>query len=123
MRSFKTFFAIATMAMLLSSCGGSTNRLIDKYETAMQAGDYERATEYYNKLAERRLTDEQAMRVANITTGGGVSKMQEMYLRTARKVGEIMTEERMDKTVDACDKAIDDGLDAYDKALDEYLEE
>ena len=121
MRTLRIFFAIITVALLMTSCGESTNSLIDKYEAAMQAGDYDRAAEYYDKLSDRKLTDEQAMRISNITTREEVSKIRELYLRTARKAGEIMSEERMDKTVDACNKAIDEGLEEYDKALDEYL--
>lgn len=122
MKSLKIFIVLV-MAILLSGCGWGTNRLIDKYEIAIQAGDYDRAVEYYNKLANRRLTDEQAMRVANITTNGGVNKIQKMYLRGARKVGECFSDERVEKTMDAYDKAIDEGLAEYDKALDEYLDE
>ena len=109
--------------MLFSACGLGTNRLIDKYEMAMQAGDYDRAVEYYNKLADRRLTDEQAMRVANITTNGGIMKLQKMYLRGARKVGELMSDERVEKTMDACDKALDEGAEAFDEAMDEFMNE
>ncbi|MBQ9639303.1 MAG: hypothetical protein IJV22_07090 [Bacteroidales bacterium] len=122
--------AVLVLGLTSTSCKSSTNHLIDRYEKAIEQHDYEAASKILDKLEDRRLTDEQTARIANINTHGGLDFLHHLGNSYLQGLGEIFTEERVDKMKRASDKAmsemrseLDEALKEFDEELVEYLDE
>lgn len=58
-------FVFALVAsMTLSSCGNSTERMVEQFEKACKAKDYDKIEKLADKLSTMELTEEQENRVA-----------------------------------------------------------
>lgn len=80
---------------ILCSCNNS-DIIIDQYEHAIQEGDYDEAAELLYQLDEDDLTEEQQMRIAEITMGYPAKSLTSSYLKmiheSSSEIDEMMSE-------------------------------
>lgn len=115
------FIGIALMAMMAVACN-SNDKMIDQYEEAINKGHYNEALTILNKLNSKKLTDEQSMRLLDISTGGAASTFSEKMLKASHQMGgtmnKMMKDERTDELIDASDEFVED---SYEELLDIIL--
>lgn len=112
---------IVVMAMMAVACNRN-DKLIDQYEEALNKGHYREAVTILNKLNSKKLTDEQSMRLLDISTGGAASTFSEKMLKASHQAGgavnKLMNDDRTDELIDASDDFIED---TYEELLDDIL--
>ena len=114
------FFGASLLMMLIMGCSNN-ERLIDKYEAAMEIGDYEEARELLNKIDEDKLTADQTARILKISSGG--SALADMLIQCGQELGDAIdrniTEERKDKTLEIIGESVDYSGLFYDEMLED----
>ena len=125
MRKIILVFSVLLMSLVSVSCNNN-DRIIDRYEEAINEGRYDDATSILYEIDEESLTNEQYMRIMDISTGGAASKMTQDLLKTMHEAGSAfsdeMTEERIDKYNEANEKVMEEALSAYDEMLNDIIE-
>lgn len=125
MKRIVFIFSVLMMSFLAVSCNNN-DRIIDRYEEAINEGRYDDATSILYEIDEESLTKEQYMRILDISTGGAASKMTSTFLKSMHEMGgamnEELTDERIDKYMEANDKVIEEALSAYDEAIDDLMD-
>ena len=115
---FSVMFAIA-LSMVLSSCNNN-DRVIDRYEQAINEGNYEEATSILYEIDEASLTREQYMRIMNISTGGAASKLLETMLKGMHLIGSALSEEIDESDIDSYMSEYESTMkDAFAPLMDE----
>ena len=71
---------ILIVCPFLKSCNNN-DIIIDQYELAIQKGDYDEAAELLYQIDEDDLTEEQQMRIAEITMGYPAKSLTSSYLK------------------------------------------
>ncbi len=118
-------FSVLLLSLVSVSCKNN-DRIIDRYEEAINEGRYDDATSILYEIDEESLTKEQYMRILDISTGGAASKMTGTLLKSMHEMGSAMneelTDERIDQYLDANEKVMEEALSAYDEAMEEVVE-
>lgn len=126
MKKTAFLFCILLASLAFVSCKNN-DRIIDKYEAAINEGRYEDAATILGEIDEDRLTQEQSIRILDISTGGAASKMSGTLLEGMHRAGsafnEELTDERADKYMDANEKMLDEAFSTYDEVMDEILDD
>lgn len=126
MKKIVFVFSVLMMSLLAVSCNNN-DRIIDRYEEAINEGRYDDATSILYEIDEESLTKEQYMRILDISTGGAASKMTSTFWKSMHEMGgamnEELTDERIDKYMEANEKVMEEALSAYDEAMEEMLDE
>lgn len=91
---------------ILCSCNNS-DIIIDQYEHAIQEGDYDEAAELLYQLDEDDLTEEQQMRIAEITMGYPAKSLTSSYLKMIHESSSEI-DEMMSEAEDEIDSFFDD---------------
>ncbi len=125
MRKIIFVFCVLLMSLVSVSCKNN-DRIIDRYEEAINEGRYDDATSILYEIDEESLTKEQYMRILDISTRGAASKMNGTLLKSMHEMGSAMneelTDERIDQYLDANEKVMEEALSAYDEVMGEMAE-
>ena len=125
MRKIIFVFCVLLMSLVSVSCKNN-DKIIDRYEEAINEGRYDDATSILYEIDEESLTKEQYMRILDISTGGAASKMTGTLLKSMHELGSAMneelTDERIDQYLDANEQVMEEALSAYDEVMEEMAE-
>lgn len=88
----KKILFCSAIALMMCSCKPNNDKLIDQYEKAINAGNYEQAKEILDKIDDDKLTNEQRSRILDISTDGAFNNLQKMMLKGAHEAGKQMNE-------------------------------
>jgi len=125
MKRSLSFIGIILVALLVCACN-KNDKLIDQYEQAIKEGNYNEATTILNKIDDEKLTDEQSMRILDITTGGAASTYSAMMLKAMHSMGgsmnKVLNSEAVDELLDAQEEMVDNMLDTQEEMVDHMLD-
>ncbi len=109
MKALRVLFLAVLVALAATACSNKNDKLLDQYEKAIQAGDYEKASEYVQQIDETKLTSAQRTRLINIATQQASKSMKEL-----EKLSDDLDREMAD---------LDDDMDDLDDDLDDLFDE